>query len=222
MVLSGELARRKLRATESAAALLTLAFSMIAGLAAYPPVDSYADSNLVFHMNIQHIGLVLAGVLVAYSIERLLAVSSTSRPLVRTLLRSLNGLLQKYGTLLLLLAAAVFVFWHIPYYFDMATENEAVHILEHALFVFTGTLIVGGSRYAGQNKRIYLFVLAGAAMMIFGGYMIFDVNTIYVSYPASQQGATGVGMLIAMGFMNIAVGAWWLNRFLVTMEKRGL
>ena len=90
------------------------------------PVDAYADSNLLFHMDVQHIGLVFTGAVATYSAERLLAAASTTRPRARSFLRGATGLLRMVWPILLLGAAATFVFWHVPYYFDLAMIRSKV------------------------------------------------------------------------------------------------
>ena len=62
-------------------------------LLVYGSVDAYSDSNLFFHMDVQHFGLGLTGGAATYSGEKLLAAASTTRPRVRLFLRGATGLL---------------------------------------------------------------------------------------------------------------------------------
>ena len=184
------------------------------------PVDAYADSNLLFHMDVQHVGLVFTGAVATYSAERLLAAASTTRPRARSFLRGATGLLRMVWPILLLGAAATFVFWHVPYYFDLAVKNESVHAVEHLLFILSGGLIVEGAKGLSPANGVYLFALATTAMLVFGGYMVFDAGAIYTSYPASQQSWAGAGMLAEMVMMGGALGAYRMARLLDTMERR--
>ena len=186
------------------------------------PVDAYADSNLFFHMDVQHMGLVITGGLATYSAEKLLAASSTTRPRVRSFLRGATGLLRRVWPILLLGAAATFVFWHIPYYFNLAVNDESVHALEHLMFILSGGLIVEGAKGLSPSSRVYLFALGSTGMLVFGGYMVFDGAAIYAAYPASQQSWAGAGMLAEMVMIGGSLGAYRLARLLDTMDRRSL
>lgn len=191
-------------------------------LLVYGPVDAYSDSNLFFHMDVQHFGLVLAGGVAAYSAERVLAAASTRRPRVRSLLRGATGLLRWVWPVLLIGAVSTFAFWHIPQYFDLAVEDETVHAVEHLMFILSGGLIVEGAKGLSPSGRIYLFALASSAMLVFGGYMVIDTSAIYTAYPAGQQIWAGAGMLAEMVMMGAALVAYRMARFLDTMERRNL
>ena len=200
--------------------VLLLAAVVFTLLLVYGPVDAYADSDLFFHMDVQHLGLVLAGGLATYSGERLLAAASTTRPLVRAFLKGATGLLRRVWPILLLGAATTFVFWHVPYYFSLAVGDEPVHAVEHLMFILSGGLIVEGAKGLSSGSRVFLFALASTAMLAFGGYMVFDGSAIYASYPASQQSWAGAGMLAEMVLMGGTLGAYRMARILDTLERR--
>ena len=186
------------------------------------PVDAYSDSNLFFHMDVQHFGLVLTGGLATYSGERALAAMSTTRPRVRSFLRGATGLQRWVSPVLLVGAASTFVFWHIPQYFNLAVEDETVHAIEHLTFILSGGLIVEGAKSLGSSSKVYLFALASSAMLVFGGYMVFDTGGIYTAYPAGQQVWAGAGMLAEMVMMGGALAAYRMARFFDTLERRNL
>lgn len=207
---------------ELGVSLLVFGALVMTALAGYQPIDAYADTDLIFHMNVQHPALVVAGGIVAYAVESLLVASSAFSPLGRSFSRLLNRILLKYGLALVGLAGAILVFWHLPSFFDLASRDEGAHIVEHICFVSAGIMVVTGSKNLGPSIRLYLFFLLSLGMMVFGGYMVFDTGTIYASYPGDQQIPTGAGMLAEMASMSIVLGAYRLNKFLVTMERRGL
>ena len=189
-------------------------------LLVYGSVDAYSDSNLFFHMDVQHFGLVLTGGAATYSGEKLLAAASTTRPRVRLFLRGATGLLRTVWPILLSVAASVFLFWHIPQYFDLAVKDETVHAVEHLTFILSGGLIFEGAKSFTPSGRIYLFALASTAMLVFGGYMVMDAGAIYTSYPMDQQVWAGAGMLAEMVMMGAALAAYRLARFFDTIERR--
>ena len=117
---------------------------------------------------------------------------------------------------------SVFVFWHIPKYFDLAVRDETVHAVEHLTFILSGGLIFEGAKSFTPSGRIYLFALASTAMLVFGGYMVIDTGAIYTSYPMDQQVWAGAGMLAEMVMMGAALAAYRLARFFDTIERRNL
>src|SRR5437763_87809 len=108
---------------------------VIAAAVQLPPFDSLADQVLISHM-LQHI--------VVGDIATLLIVFGLTGPVIQPLLhiratRPLRKLAQP--VVALALWAVDLYAWHLPLLYQLAIRHDAVHALEHACFLWFGTLL---------------------------------------------------------------------------------
>jgi cytochrome c oxidase assembly factor CtaG len=95
-----------------------------------------------------------------------------------------------------------FLFWHIPYFYDITLYHEDIHILEHLLFLGTSLLfwaqfISGNPQRRSATRRLpakqesrrlsypkQALYLAGAALIlnVLGAIFVFSVGPIYQYY----------------------------------------
>src|SRR5690349_17207226 len=118
---------RRLRVVAFAAGLLTMLAALVS------PIDTIGEERLFSVHMLQHLllGDVGALLLVLGLDGRLL------RPLLRVrLVHQLRVL--AHPLVALPLWAANFVVWHLPAFFDAALRNDAIHALQHSLFVAFG------------------------------------------------------------------------------------
>lgn len=166
----------RLLSTELAGVLL---FAFAAG---FPPFDNTTAIDLTLHM-LQHVLIILAGVMVAYP------------HFGRSLLgRGSSGWVPG---LALAACALLIVFWHFPGPWDAAVLNPGIHVIEHFSFLLVGM-------FSGS----YLLLLSdsgkiGALMAAFFGHMGYAVALIspwnvqvYALYPLQDQVILGWVLLL--------------------------
>jgi cytochrome c oxidase assembly factor CtaG len=97
-----------------------------------------------------------------------------------------------------------FLFWHIPFFYNLTLYHQNIHILEHLLFIFTALLFwaqvisthpqrrparlqqsaaLGKERLSRPQQVIYL-AAAALVMNVLGAVFVFSVGPIYQYYAA--------------------------------------
>src|SRR6266566_8912583 len=89
----------------------------------FPPFDDATTLDLTTHM-VQHIAIVIAGVLVAYPLHR------------KGRFRKIEGKNSAYFALALIVA--FITLWHLPDLWDAAVLNPLIHAGEHLSFLLVG------------------------------------------------------------------------------------
>src|SRR5262245_19562673 len=118
-----------------ARAQLFLLGVLILFAATVSPLDTLSGYLLSMHM-VQHLLMTLV-------VPPLLLVGTAGwllRPLLGLPLGRPIGRALTHPVVAFLLFNAVFVIWHVPALYDLALRNDAVHILEHGLFLATAML----------------------------------------------------------------------------------
>ena len=149
---------------------------------ALPPFDDATEVDLTLHM-LQHVLIIVAGVLVAYP------------HLGRRMLKwERRRVLPAYA---LLLTAAVLVFWHLPGPWDTAVVSPGVHLFEHLSFLSVGLLAGSWLLLLSDSGKI------GALMAAFFGHMGYAVVLIspwnvqvYSLYSLQDQALLGWVLLL--------------------------
>ncbi len=174
-----------LRSTELVGLLL---FASATGL---PPFDGAAEVDLSVHM-LQHVLIIVAGVLIAYP-------------------HLGRGLLKKGGaklvpSLALAASAALIVFWHLPVPWDTAVLDPAVHVTEHFSFLFVGLLAGSWLLLLSDSAKI------GALLAAFFGHMVYAVILIspwnvqvYPLYSLGDQATLGWALLLTGPILVVGV-----------------
>jgi len=187
------------------AALFTAGLAL-AVLPLVSPLDEAGDHYLLSAHMLQHvlIGdaapllLVLAvrGPLVFFllppAVLKPLATFRPLRALLRTLLRP---------SVTFALWVGVVLGWHVPAAYDYTLSHQAVHDLEHALFVLVGTLVwiqlIDPARHAllTRGKRIaFAFGLIAFTHPISDG-LLFTPTAVYHPYASQPERLLGLGVL---------------------------
>ncbi|HEY3578621.1 MAG TPA: cytochrome c oxidase assembly protein [Gaiellaceae bacterium] len=196
------------------------------------PLDTIGEERLFSMHMFQHLLLGDAGAL--------LLVLGLDGPLLRPLLRV--RLVHRLRVLAhplvaLPLWAANFVLWHLPVFFDAALRNDAIHALQHSLFVALGMLmwaallepLPGPVWFTAPWKIPYvlgmwLVMLALSQVFIWSSHVFYapythDVPLWGLSHLADQKAGGGV-MLVESALTMLPALVWVLLSVLRESEAR--
>jgi len=215
-----------LRIAAFAAGLLTLFVALAS------PLDTIGEGRLFSVHMLQHLllGDVAALLLVLGLDGRLL------RPLLRV--RFVHRLRALAHPLVALpLWAANFVVWHLPVLFDAALRHEAIHALQHGLFVAFGMLLwaaliepLPGPAWFTAPWRVPYVLAMWLVMLVLSQVFIWSSHLYYAPYAhdaalwglshlADQKAGGGV-MLVESAFTMLPALVWVLLRVLKESEAR--
>jgi cytochrome c oxidase assembly factor CtaG len=214
------------RAAAFAAGLLTILLSLVS------PIDTIGEERLFSVHMFQHLllGDVGALLLVLGLDGRLL------RPLLR--IRVVHRLrVLAHPLVALPLWAANFVVWHLPVLFDAALRSDAVHALQHTLFVALGMLmwaallepLPGPAWFTAPWKIPYVLAM-WLVMLVLSQVFIWSSRVYYAPYAhdptlwglshLSDQKAGGGVMLVESMFTMLPALVWVLLKVLRESEDR--
>jgi cytochrome c oxidase assembly factor CtaG len=206
----------RLRAVAFAAGLLTI-FAALAS-----PIDTVGEERLFSVHMLQHLllGDVGALLLVLGLDGRLL------RPLLRRrLVHRLRFL--AHPLVALPLWAANFVLWHLPVLFDAALRRDAIHALQHALFVTLGMLLwsallepLPGPAWFSARWKIPYVIGMWLVMLVLSQVFIWSSHPFYIRYDLTDQKAGGGVMLVESAFTMLPALVWVLLQMLRESESR--
>jgi cytochrome c oxidase assembly factor CtaG len=195
------------------------------------PLDALSDEVLAAHM-VQHI--------VIGDLASLFIVLGITGPVLAPLLhfrptRPLRTLASPIFALALW--AADLYAWHIPFFYQAAIQHDAVHALEHACFLWFGTLLwlalIGPlpkpAWFAGWGSLVYVVGvrLIGA---ILGNVLIWAQTVFYPVYNTtdaarglnalSDQNVAGGVMMVEEMILTTLLLGWLFYRFARQDEER--
>ncbi len=208
-------------------------------LALVSPLDAMSDELFSAHM-VQHLILILAAApLLVLSDFQLAFLWAMPRRQAQTIGSTVNQSRRSVLTnpvLVWILFTAIMWIWHASAFYEAALRNEAIHTLEHILFLFTAILFwwvlfkhtrPDHLHYAMTVPFLFLTVLQTS---ILGALMTFTSQPWYSYYatsaphwgltPLQDQQLAGIIMWMPGGavysFMTIGYFATWLR----VLEKR--
>ena len=172
-----------------------------------PPLDALAVQLFSVHM-LQHELMMLIGAPLV-TLGRplpvwLAALSGSLRRTVAGVLQSTSvagGWRLSTNPLLActLHGVAIWV-WHFPRLYDVAVQNEAVHALQHAMFIGTSLLLWWGLLYgrygrAGYGAAVFYLFATAVHTGILGAMLTFAGVPLYRAYaaPAVARGIDALG-----------------------------
>jgi putative membrane protein len=216
----------RLRLAAFAAGLLTLVVALVF------PLDTIAEERLFSVHMLQHLllGDVGALLLVLGLDGRLL------RPLLRARLVHRLRVLA-HPLVALPLWAGNFVVWHLPAVFDAALRNDAIHALQHSLFVALGMLMwaallepLPGPAWFTAPWKIPYVVGMWLVMLVLSQVFIWSSHVYYAPYAhdatlwrlshlADQKAGGGV-MLVESALTMLPALIWVLLSVLRESEAR--
>jgi cytochrome c oxidase assembly factor CtaG len=195
------------------------------------PLDGLADTLLVAHM-VQHI--------VIGDIASLFIVLGITGPVIQPLLhmRATRPLRTLATPLVALTLWAIDLYaWHVPFFYQAAIQHDVVHALEHACFLWFGTLLwlalIGPLPkpvwFQGWGALLYVIGvrLIGA---ILGNVLIWANTVFYPVYratdasrglsPLSDQNVAGGVMMVEEMLLTTLLLGWLFYRFARQDEER--
>ena len=206
----------RLRRAAFGAGLLTLFVALAS------PIDTIGEERLFSVHMFQHL---LLG-----DIGALLLVLGLSGRLLRPVLRF--RLVQRLRFLAHPLAALHlwalnFVVWHLPVLFDAALRHDAIHALQHTLFVAFGMLmwaaliepLPGPAWFTAPWKIPYVLGM-WLVMLVLSQVFIWSGHPFYIRYGLGDQRAGGGVMLVESMFTMLPALVWVLLRVLRESEAR--
>jgi cytochrome c oxidase assembly factor CtaG len=172
-----------------------------------PPLDTLAVQLFSIHM-VQHELMMLIGApLVTFGRPLPVWLAALSDPSRAAVARALQSEPIAHGWRLLTTPVLACAFhglaiwlWHVPRLYDVAVENEAVHALQHAMFIGTSLLLWWGLLYgrygrAGYGAAVFYLFATAVHTGILGAMLTFARVPLYRSYaaPAAARGIDPVG-----------------------------
>jgi putative membrane protein len=207
---------------------------LVVVVALLPVVDPYVDDSFPLHM-VQHMVLMFVA-------APLLALGAPGLPFLLALPRgwrrgvaALRGRppVRRARAVAALPAvgvlgySAIVLVWHLPGIYDAALRSDAVHIVEHACFLFAGWLLwaplAAPVRTLDGGRAVFYVFLSGFPMSLVGAVLTLAVHPIY---PA--QTGTGPGALAAQQLAGVvmwvppALASLGLCAVLILMWFRGM
>jgi putative membrane protein len=196
-----------------------------------PPLDNIADEVLVAHM-VQH--------LVIGDVASLFIVLGLTGPVISPLLhmhatRPLR-VLASPGVALVLWAVNLYL-WHVPFFYQLAINHDLVHALEHATFLWFGTLLwlalIGPlpkpAWFTGWGALGYIIAirLIGAVL---ANVLLWSQTVFYPVYnatdaarglnPLTDQNLAGGVMMVEESILTILLLGWLFFRLAKADEER--
>jgi cytochrome c oxidase assembly factor CtaG len=206
----------RLRLAAFGAGLLTLFVALVS------PIDTIGEERLFSVHMLQHLllGDVGALLLVLGLDGRLL------RPLLR--MRIVHRLrVLAHPLVALPLWAVNFVVWHLPAPFDAALRNDAIHALQHGLFVALGMLLwaaliepLPGPAWFTAPWKIPYVLSMWLVMLVLSQVFIWSSHPYYIRYGLTDQKAGGGVMLVESMLTMLPALVWVLLRVLRESEAR--
>lgn len=207
--------------------LLFLAGMLSLAIALLPPLDRLADAHFSAHMGQHLILLVVAPPLLAASQAQLVMLQALPLRVRRTIGRFVGRIPGAQGFahhassvwLVCLGSIAVLWFWHLPYNYELARRHEAVHDLEHFLFLaselaFWRVILFSGNRRLSHAGAAAVLALMGLQGSLLAALITLASTPLYTSYgtgPVSlaDQSLGGVMMWVLASI--VYLGAFTLT-----------
>jgi putative membrane protein len=118
-----------------------------------------------------------------------------------------------------------FYFWHVPALYDAAYGGAAIHLLEHAAFVFFGCLMwmpifgpLPKPSWFNAGWKVAYVVAVRFAGAILGNVLMWSGSVLYPRYaageaywnlsPLADQSTAGVVMMVEGTFLGLGLLAW--------------
>jgi putative membrane protein len=186
------------------------------------PVDTIGEEQLFSVHMLQHLllGDVGALLLVLGLDGRVL------RPLLRV--RVVHRLrVLAHPLVALPLWAANFVVWHLPVLFDAALRHDAVHALQHSLFIALGMLLwaallepLPGPAWFTASWKIPYVLGMWLVMLALSQVFIWSSHPYYIRYDLTDQKTGGGVMLVESALTMLPALVWVLLQVLRQSEAR--
>ena len=195
------------------------------------PVDSLGEESFLFMHMVQH---VLLG-----DLAPLAFVAGLTGPMLRPVLAlPVLGRLRVLGHPLVALPlwAVDLYAWHLPFMYEAALHDDAVHALEHVCFFVCGALmwaavleLLPGPEWFGTGAKIGAVVFVRLLELVLANVFLWSSSPFYSTYrhaalwgisPAQDQSYGGAVMMAEGGLVTLVALAWLVLRFADESEVR--
>jgi cytochrome c oxidase assembly factor CtaG len=204
----------------------------LVALALFSPLDAWGEQQFFFVHMVQH---VLLGELAPLAV-----VAGLTGPLLRPLLayRWIHRLRVLAHPLVAWPLWAVNLYlWHLPFLYEAALGNDAVHALEHVAFFTAGALFwapvlepLPAPRWFGTGTKLLYIVAARFTSMVLANVLAWADQPIYDDYvhavarfgisARADQATAGSVMMIVDSVVTIAAIAWLFLKLAGESERR--
>src|SRR3954469_10470366 len=186
------------------------------------PLAQLSEELFLAHM-VEHLLLADLGAL--------LLVLGLTGPLLAPLLRELPWLRVIFGhpVVALVLWAANFYLWHLPALYQGAVEHDAVHALQHILFVSFGIAMwmallgpLPKPAWFGNGWKIGYIIAVRLIQSVLANALLWSSGVLYPRYaageaywgisPANDQSAAGAIMMVEGSIVTILLFCWLFLR----------
>ena len=204
----------------------------LVAFALFSPLDAWGERQFFFVHMAQH---VLLGELAPLAI-----VAGLTGPLLRPVLayRWIQRLRALAHPLVAWPLWAVNLYlWHLPFLYEAALGNDAVHAIEHVAFFTAGALFwapvvepLPAPRWFGTGTKLLYIVAARFASMVLANILAWADEPVYGDYvhevarfgisARADQGIAGSLMMIVDSVVTIAAIAWLFLKLAGESERR--
>ncbi|MFQ5553442.1 MAG: DUF1404 family protein [Thermoplasmata archaeon] len=166
-----------------------------------PPLDTILESHEGLH-HLQHGLALVLGIAAGWASYQLLATaaaraSGDAQAFARDLLVA-SRKTNPGGYVSLLVAAGLLVFWHIPFFFNLAVVDDAVHILEHLSIIVAGGAVGFGLPLMSKWTRLGVVLITVLSALFLSVILVVFELHVYEVYPREHELVFGVAMIYAM------------------------
>jgi putative membrane protein len=188
------------------------------------PVADLGEERFSFHM-VQHL---LLG-----DLAPLALLAGLTGPLLRPVLslppvHALRALAHPFVALPLWVANLAF--WHLPFAYEAAVENELVHAVEHLSFFAAGTVMwmpvletLPAPAWFGSGAKLGYIVVVRLVSTLLANVFLWSGTVFYdphVNVGRPDQAAAGAIMLVEGSLVTFAAFAWLFLRLFGEGERR--
>ncbi|MGH7904048.1 MAG: cytochrome c oxidase assembly protein [Candidatus Dormibacteraceae bacterium] len=182
-------------------------------VALQPPMDGWADSMFWAHM-IQHMLLLVVAApffVIAAPWMRLWSGFPLAfrRPVARAVVQSARAApLRAAGRFVVsppaawVLFNAILIGWHVPFLYDRALQNQALHSLEHTSFLLFAVIfwaqLIDSSPFHARLDYAHRFFYMAASMFpswLLALVMVFSGTPLYPAYAIRESSPSGLGVM---------------------------
>jgi putative membrane protein len=206
----------------------------ILAVALLSPIDSLADDLFSAHM-IQHVLLAIVAppllVTGAPAVATLYALPRRARASVVRAIKGATWIVASWRTLTVpAIACAVHALalwtWHIPRLYALALEHESMHLLEHASFLGTASLLWWSIVHPRRSRRaaygigigtLFVTMLQSGvlgALITLSHRVLYPLQTVGAAAhgmtPLEDQQLAGLIMWVPGGLYHLAAALWFL------------
>ncbi len=162
-----------------------------------PWAEQLQNTNLAFHMLLEHSGFVASSIFLCYGVENLIkARKIVSKKQVYRYSRLISYILKLnvHGRLSVPVIIIIFGYWHIPENWVLVAQSTLMHDLMHLSFIIAGVFFYIDIKSVSKHELFFHTFLAMGAMVVTGIILIYIPNNIFIIYPLQQHHDTGIIM----------------------------